>query len=267
MEKKDFNNLKTAVMLLEDTGIGIRLMNLIGYPIEATINALPRMIGRPIGKTVANTVGQLFYVALCTMDKKKCDRPFRFIHQAMVVVSGAIGGFFGLPGLVFELPFSTTLMLRSIADIARSEGEDISSVDSRLACMTVFGLGGRARSDNSAETAYYAVRAALTRTLSKAAEFIGERGIMEESTPMAIRMMANLASRFGLFVTDKMAAEMVPILGGLGGAVINLIFIKHFQAAARGHFTVRRLERKYGEEFVKKEYEKVLRELRNEVKR
>ena len=267
MEKKDFNDLKTAVMLLEDTGIGIRLMNLIGYPIEATINVLPRIIGRPIGKAVSNTVGQLFYVALCTMNKKKCDRPFRFIHQAMVVVSGAIGGFFGLPGLVFELPFSTTLMLRSIADIARSEGEDISSVDSRLACMTVFGLGGRTRGDNAAETAYYAVRAALTRTLSKAAEFIAERGIMEESTPIAIRMMANLASRFGVFVTDKMAAEMVPVLGGLGGAVINLIFIKHFQAAARGHFTVRRLERKYGEELVKKEYERVLRELRNEVKR
>lgn len=267
MEKKDFDDLRTAVMLLEDTGIGMRLMNLIGYPIEATINALPRMIGRPIGKAVSNTVGQLFYVALCTMDKKKCDRPFRFIHEAMVVISGAIGGFFSLPGLVVELPISTALMLRSIADIARSEGEDISSVDTQLACITVFGLGGRTRGDNAAETAYYAVRAALARTLSKAAEYIAERGIMEESTPIAMRMMANLASRFGVFVTDKMAAEMVPIVGGLGGALINLIFIKHFQAAARGHFTIRRLERKYGGELVKKEYETVLRELRNEVKR
>jgi len=38
------------------------------------------------------------------------------------------------------------------------------------------------------------------------------------------------------------------------------LFISHFQAAARGHFTVRRLERKYGGEFVKREYEKVLEE-------
>jgi len=79
-------------------------------------------------------------------------------------------------------------------------------------------------------------------------------------------MMANLASRFGLFVTDKMAAEMVPILGGLGGAAINLLFIRHFQTVARGHFTIRRLERKYGEEIVKKEYEKVRRELGDEIK-
>jgi len=264
MHKKDLDDLRTAVMLLED--IGIQLMNLIGYPIEGMINVLPRGIGRPIGKAVANAVGQFFYAALCTMNKKKSGRPFRLVHQAMVVASGAIGGFFGLPGLIVELPISTTLMFRSIADIARSEGEDISSRDTQLACITVFGLGGRARGDNAAETAYYAVRAALGRTLSKAADFITERGMMEEGAPIAIRMMANLASRFGIFVTDKMAAEMVPILGGLGGAAINLLFIRHFQAVARGHFTIRRLERKYGGELIKKEYERALKELRNEIK-
>ena len=74
--------------------------------------------------------------------------------------------------------------------------------------------------------------------------------------------MANLASRFGVIVTDKVAAEMVPIFGAFGGASINLLFISHVQAAARGHFTVRRLERKYGREFIKREYEKVVEELR-----
>ena len=75
--------------------------------------------------------------------------------------------------------------------------------------------------------------------------------------------MANLASRFGVIVTDKVAAEMVPIFGAFGGASINLLFISHFQAAARGHFIVRRLERKYGEESVRKEYERVVEELRD----
>jgi len=178
----------------------------------------------------------------------------------MVLMSGAVGGFFGLPGLIVELPISTTLMLRSIAAIARGEGEDLSSRDTQLACLTVFALGGRSRGDNAAETAYYAVRAALTRTLSEAAQFVAERGIAEEGAPVVIRVMANFASRFGVIVTDKAAAEMVPVLGALGGAAINLLFISHFQAAARGHFTVRRLERKYGGEFVKREYEKVLEE-------
>jgi hypothetical protein len=82
---------------------------------------------------------------------------------------------------------------------------------------------------------------------------------MEEGAPMVIRVMGNLASRFGIIVTDKMAAEMVPVLGALGGASINLLFISHFQAVARGHFIVRRLERKYGPESVKREYETLLK--------
>ena len=267
MEKKDRNDLRVAVHLLENPGFSIRLINMLGYPIEGIIKALPRWIGHAIGNTAAKAVGTAFYAALSTMDKKSRGRPFRLIHRVMVLVSGAVGGFFGLPGLIVELPISTTLMLRSIADIARSEGEDLSSVDTHLACITVFALGGRSRGDNAAETAYYAVRAALTRTLSEAAEFIAQRGILEEGTPIVIRVMANLASRFGVVVTDKMAAEMIPILGALGGALINLLFISHFQSAARGHFIVRRLERKYGEESVKKEYEKVLGELRAGVER
>jgi hypothetical protein len=42
-----------------------------------------------------------------------------------VATTGGVGGLFGLPALAIELPISTTIMLRSIADIARSEDEDI----------------------------------------------------------------------------------------------------------------------------------------------
>jgi hypothetical protein len=259
MEKKDYNDLRTAVNLLEKPGLSIRLINLLGYPIEGIIKALPRWIRQVMGYMATRAVGIAFYVALSTMDKKRHGRPFRWSHRAMVLASGAVGGFFGLPGLVVELPISTTLMLRSIADIARSEGEDLSPIDTHLACITVFALGGRPKSDDAAETAYYAVRAALARALSEAAEFVAQRGIMEEGAPMVIRVMGNLASRFGIIVTDKMAAEMVPVLGALGGASINLLFISHFQAVARGHFIVRRLERKYGPESVKREYETLLK--------
>jgi len=70
----------------------------------------------------------------------------------MVFVSGAVGGFFGPPW-----PNRRTSSLYSpdasfIADIARSEGEELSSIDTHLACITVFALGGRSRSDNAADT-------------------------------------------------------------------------------------------------------------------
>jgi hypothetical protein len=41
---------------------------------------------------------------------------------------------------------------------------------------------------------------------------------------------------------------------------VNYAFIEHFQDVARGHFTVRRLERAYGEELVRSEYERLARE-------
>ena len=52
-----------------------------------------------------------------------------------------------------------------------------------------------------------------------------------------------------------MAAQAVPVIGAAGGALINTLFMDHFQDMAHGHFTVRRLERKYGEEVVKLAYE------------
>ena len=122
MEKRDRDDLRAAVNLLERPGLSIRLINMLGYPIEGFIKVLPRWLGQMIGNTATKSIGAAFYVALSTMDKKSHGRPLRLIHRAMVLVSGAVGGFFGLPGLIVELPISTTLMLRSIADIARSEG-------------------------------------------------------------------------------------------------------------------------------------------------
>jgi len=50
------------------------------------------------------------------------------------------------------------------------------------------------------------------------------------------------------------AAQAVPIVGAAGGAGINLLFLDHFQETARGHFVVRRLERRYGKERVRSAY-------------
>jgi hypothetical protein len=64
-----------------------------------------------------------------------------------------------------------------------------------------------------------------------------------------------IAARFGIVVSQKTAASALPIVGAGGGAVINTIFIDHFQKMAQGHFTIRRLERKYGKETVQRAYE------------
>jgi hypothetical protein len=51
------------------------------------------------------------------------------------------------------------------------------------------------------------------------------------------------------------------VVGALGGAAVNYAFIDHFQDVARGHFTVRRLERLYGKELIRSEYDLIAKEL------
>jgi hypothetical protein len=58
-------------------------------------------------------------------------------------------------------------------------------------------------------------------------------------------------------VTQKLAAQTLPLVGALGGAVVNYAFIDHFQDVARGHFAIRRLERAYGKEIVRAQYERL----------
>jgi hypothetical protein len=51
----------------------------------------------------------------------------------------------------------------------------------------------------------------------------------------------------------------VPIVGAIGGGLINALFVDHFQNTADAHFTVRQLERKYGAAVVRSEYERIAR--------
>src|SRR6185503_12211102 len=105
------------------------------------------------------------------------------LHKLTLAATGAMGGALGISALAIELPVSTTVMLRSIADIGRSEGEQIRSVESRLACIEVFALGGRLQSDDGGDLGYFAVRTALARAMTDAAQFIAERGIAQEGAP------------------------------------------------------------------------------------
>jgi hypothetical protein len=100
----------------------------------------------------------------------------------------------------------------------------------------------------------------LARSVTEAARFIAERGVIEEGGPILVRFITQVASRFGVVVTQKVAAQTVPVVGALGGATVNYVFIEHFQEVARGHFTVRRLERIYGKNLVRAEYERLAQE-------
>jgi hypothetical protein len=94
-----------------------------------------------------------------------------------------------------------------------------------------------------------------------------ERGLVEEGSPVLVRFIAKVSSRFGVAVSQKVAAQALPVVGALGGAGVNYVFVEHFQDIARGHFIVRRLERIFGKEVVRREYEHISETIRERSER
>jgi hypothetical protein len=107
------------------------------------------------------------------------------------------------------------------------------------------------------DSAYFVIRGMLSRAVSEAASYIAEKGLATKGAPALVKFIAQIATRFGATVSQKVAAQAVPGIGAAGGAIINLLFIDHFQRMARGHFIVRRLERTYTLELVREDYERL----------
>jgi len=254
VNRVDAEALARARDVLENPGLAIRLTDLVGRPVEMAVAALPAAAARQIHRATGAALDRALSVALRTMDADP-DPPANWLHRLAVGATGAGGGAFGLAGLAVELPISTTLMLRAIADHARAQGEDLSLPGSRLECLAVFAYGSPRASDDAAEAGYFAVRAAMARSIAEAAEFLGTKGVArtaaDRSAPALARLLSSVARRFGLAVSEKAAAQLVPLIGAAGGAAVNLAFMNHYQRTAWGHFTVRRLERLHGEAAVR----------------
>ena len=84
-----------------------------------------------------------------------------------------------------------------------------------------------------------------------------DRSTMDDDDILNGRLVAAIGARFGIVVSEKAAVQAIPIIGAAGGAVVNTVFIGHYQDMARGHFTVRRLERIYSPEMVRAEYDRL----------
>src|SRR6185503_8128942 len=256
MTPEDSAALARAVQSLEHPGFAARLANMAGRPIELIGGALPATVQHSISTATTKALQAALKAALRTLQGGP-QGGSRLMHMVLATASGAAGGAFGLAALPIELPVSTIIMLRAIAEIARSEGEDPSDPEAALSCIQVFALGGRAGSPDAAESGYFAVRGVLAKSVTEAARFVAERGVIEEGAPVVVRFISQVASRFGVVLTQKFAAQALPLVGALGGASVNYLFVEHFQETVQGHFTVRRLERAYGKDVVRIEYERL----------
>jgi hypothetical protein len=242
---RDHAELARIVALLERPSFAIKVADVVGRPFTHAMGMLPKVTNRPMTRVLEAAIVKCLKVAIDSLDGTPALPPSRWLPRLTTGVTGGVGGFFGALALPVELPLTTMLMLQSIADIARHHGEDLKRIEARLACLEVFALGDR-RSGKRADIGYYATRSALVQLTTSVAALAVQRQTVDTASPVVTRMVGEIAGRFGFALSERAAAAAVPIAGGVSAAVINVLFMSHFQQIAEGHFTVRRLERHYG---------------------
>ncbi|HEX3349603.1 MAG TPA: EcsC family protein [Acetobacteraceae bacterium] len=186
--------------------------------------------------TVEAVLVRAFDVAIVGLDDETpltALTPLR--ARLAAALSGAAGGAAGVIGFFPDVAFTTLVILRSIARVARDEGEDLSDEAARRACLEVFAFGApgaRAAEAGEESEGYWTARLVL------------------QGVPL-MRLMTQAASRFGIALSQKLALQAVPVAGAAGGLLVNTAFLEHYRALAEGHFVIRRLERTYGTDAVR----------------
>lgn len=239
LDSESLAQLQSALAKVEHgRGVLVRLADLMGGAVgQATrlgmqgLGMAPNIQAKLQGLAEAS-ITRAFDVAILGMAQESSIRAPKWrdpAAQAAVAVSGALGGFGGVVGLMPDIGFTTLTIMREIARVAREEGEDLSDEDTRRACLEVFALKGflAGQSGDESELGFFSARALM-------------RG-----KPIVL-LIAEVASHYGIGLSRKFALQMVPVAGALCGASLNAAFLSHYRAVARAQFTIRRLERQHG---------------------
>ncbi|SDV48183.1 EcsC family protein [Chitinasiproducens palmae] len=253
----DLATLADARARLESPGLALRLANAVGAPFDRLLARLPAGAHEIIASAARKALDTSLQLAIKTAGRRWSPLASPRLHTLAVAGTGAAGGAFGLAGLPVELPVTTTLMFRSICEIARQAGENLDDPAVRLECLLVFAMGGPSRDDDDASFGYFVVRGAMAQMVGKAAGEMLGKGVFTGATGALARLSHAIASRFAARVGEQVAAKSVPALGAVLGATINTVFINHFQQIARGHFAIRQLERRYGQDAVRQAYDRL----------
>jgi len=239
----------------ESNGLIIKLAAWAGRGAEGLLHKAPEEWQSLIGDATELALKESYRLAANTQvgeDASLTDKVLAWAqgerwHMVATAVTGALGGAGGIGTTLVDLPVTTTLIFRSIQQIAEDHGEDIDDETVRAQCIAVFGFGGPLAEDDDAETGLFASRMALT---GKA----------------CAEMIKAVLPRFGAKVSEKVLAQATPVIGAVTGATLNAVFSSYYQTMAHVHFRLRKLERDHDEEQLKACFERIVRNRREAKK-
>jgi hypothetical protein len=235
---------RAAVTMADSRGLLMRVTAMFGQRIEAIRSRISKAGDRFGGEAytaltqrvqdaVEDVLWTSYEFAAAGLDvMPRVMRPKRVggnrAHKMAAAMSGVASGFVGLPGVLFDIPFTTTTILRSIAEVARDAGEDLRAEDTKRACLEVLAFGGPSSVDDATETGYWATRIGMNHATVNV-------------------LIKSAAGRFGVVLSEKFLAQAVPVAGAVSGGALNWAFTDYYQKMARVHFTLRALDKRTGQ--------------------
>ena len=274
MTKEELDFIKSAFDFLEKPSFITKVTDYLGKPVEMTVNKLPQKIQKKLVTVSELALKKSLLMANETLlsndhsdelaEKLKNGRLSRIGHNLAAVTTGAVGGLFGGPGAIIEIPVTTTLIMRSILSQGQTYG-NLTKEELITNALYVFSLGSnRSDQDDDMSSAYYSSRIAMEMTLKRAAGYMAShspnqvlKSIEAGSAPFVLELIKKVATRFNITVSEKMIAQSIPIVGAGAGATLNLLFTDFFSLSAKYHFGLMNLEQKYGRDEVRRAYQEM----------
>ncbi|OUR95729.1 hypothetical protein A9Q84_14605 [Halobacteriovorax marinus] len=269
-EELDF--LLKAKVFLEEESVLIKISNILGKPLELLHQVLPENLETNITKYIHKSLTGALSIAMKTSKEDSSGKTFdeaikgtsskRILHNCLTATTGVLGGFFGEAGLIVELPITTTLIMRNIVEVGSQYEGLRSSPDFSLQCLEVFTLGSsKSSEDDALDSTYYSSRMAMSQVMRDGSQFIAANSakvVLENAqkgtaSPI-LTFITRVAAQFELVVTEKMLAEMIPVVGAVSGAALNVAFTDYYGKASKYHFGIIYLEEKYGKNIIEDIY-------------
>ena len=149
----------------------------------------------------------------------------------LIIASGAAGGSVGLAGALADLPVALVIFLQAIREEAREAGLDPDRDGVALASLDILSSGRVLAVAEVLDPAYLSGRLAL-------------------AGPTLSGWIARTVPRLVPLVGPRLAASAVPLVGAVGGAVLNAAWLEHYRALARIRFRLMALAEHHGAEAV-----------------
>jgi hypothetical protein len=172
---------------------------------------------------------------------------------ATTLVEGVPGAQLIIPSLMLaDVTASVTLLSRQTCRLASVYGFSPKSVENLPHVLAAL-----APQTETADEGYVALKSAVVASIRETSLFAArtagvliDRPLLQREAPQMIRLIAYVAERLGVTITQKELGLLVPIAGAVLNSSINMAFQQISHQTAKDYFRQLLLEDRYGDELV-----------------